>query len=84
MRNGFGVTRWVVKVEHALFLADFMILIGALIAFFGGLIQAGYSDVATAITQDFLQLMGPIPWWVGLLFVGFGIILTMTTGGKGE
>ena len=82
--NGGGMTKFVVKVEHGLLLGVFMVIVGLLITFFSGLIQAGYSDTATAITVDFLQLCGEIPWWVGILFLGFGMAIFMMVGGRGE
>jgi nicotinamide riboside transporter PnuC len=84
MWNNGGMTRFVVKTEHALWLGTISMVVGLFITFFSGLIQAGYSDTATAIAIDFLQLCGQIPWWVGLIFIGFGIAISMMVGGKGE
>ena len=82
--NGGGMTKFVVKVEHGLLLGVFMIIVGLFITFFGGIIQSGNSDLATSITTMFLILMGTIPWWVGLLFLGFGMAIFMMVGGKNE
>jgi hypothetical protein len=55
--GGFGVTRWVVKVEHALTLALLALIIGGVNLFFGSLIQAGYSSVATSFMTAYFRFL---------------------------
>lgn len=82
--GGFGVTRWVVKVEHALTLALLAIIIGAINLFFASLIQAGYSSVATAFMTAYFRLCAATPFYVWILIIFFGIGIFLTVGGKNE
>ena len=82
--GGFGVTRWVVKVEHALTLAIFAIIIGAVNLFFSSLIQAGYSSVATAFMTSYFKFCAATPFYVWILIILFGIGIFLTVGGKNE
>lgn len=82
--GGFGVTRWVVKVEHALTLALIAIIVGGVNLFFGSLIQAGYSNVATAFMTAYFKLCAATPWYVWLLVILFGIGIFLTVGGRNE
>ena len=82
--GGFGVTRWVVKVEHALTLAILAIIIGAVNLFFGSLIQAGYSGVATAFMTAYFNLCAATPFYVWILIIFFGIAIFLTVGGRNE
>ena len=82
--GGFGVTRWVVKVEHALTLAILALIIGGVNLFFGSLIQAGYSNVATAFMTSYFKVCAATPFYVWILVIFFGIAIFLTVGGKGE
>lgn len=82
--GGFGVTRWVVKVEHALTLALLAIIIGIINLFFGSLIQAGFSNVATAFMTSYFRFCAAVPFYVWILVIFFGIAIFLTLGGKGE
>jgi ABC-type arginine/histidine transport system permease subunit len=82
--GGFGVTRWVVKVEHALTLALIAIIIGGVNLFFGALIQAGYSNVATAFMTSYFGLCAATPFYVWILIIIFGIAIFLTVGGRNE
>jgi ABC-type arginine/histidine transport system permease subunit len=82
--GGFGVTRWVVKVEHALTLALLAIIIGGINLFFASLIQAGYSSVATAFMTAYFRLCAATPFYVWILIILFGIGIFLTVGGKNE
>jgi hypothetical protein len=79
--GGFGVTRWVVKVEHALTLA---LIIGGVNLFFGSLIQAGYSNVATSFMTAYFRFCAATPFYVWILVILFGVAIFLTVGGKGE
>ncbi len=80
--GGFGVTRWVVKVEHALTLALIAIIVGGVNLFFGALIQAGYSSVATAFMTAYFRLCAATPFYVWILIIIFGIAIFLTVGGR--
>ncbi len=82
--GGFGVTRWVVKVEHALTLALIAIIVGGVNLFFGALIQAGYSNVATAFMTAYFRVCAATPFYVWILIIIFGIAIFLTVGGKNE
>ncbi len=82
--SGFGVTRWVVKVEHALTLALLAIIVGAINLFFGSLIQAGFSNVATAFMTRYFRFCAAVPFYVWILIIFFGIAIFLTLGGKNE
>ncbi len=82
--GNFGVTRWVVKVEHALTLALIAIIVGAVNLFFGSLIQAGYSNVATAFMTAYFRICAATPFYVWILIILFGIAVFLTVGGKNE
>ncbi len=83
--NGnFGVTRWVVKVEHALTLALIAIIIGAINLFFGSLIQAGFGNVATAFMTAYFRFCAATPFYVWILIILFGIAIFLTVGGRNE
>ena len=82
--GGFGVTRWVVKVEHALTLGLLAIILGGINLFFGSLIQAGYSDVATAFMMAYFKFCAATPFYVWVLIILFGIAIFLTVGGKNE
>ena len=82
--GGFGVTRWVVKVEHALTLALIAIIVGGVNLFFGALIQAGYSNVATAFMTAYFRVCAATSFYVWILIIIFGIAIFLTVGGKNE
>ncbi len=82
--GGFGVTRWVVKVEHALTLALLALIFGSINLFFGSLIQAGYSNVATAFMTAYFRFCAATPFYVWILVILFGIAIFLTVGGKNE
>ena len=82
--GGFGVTRWVVKVEHALTLALIAIIVGGVNLFFGALIQAGYSNVATAFMTAYFKVCVATSFYVWILIIIFGIAIFLTVGGKNE
>lgn len=82
--GGFGVTRWVVKVEHALTLAILALIIGVINLFFSSLIQAGFSNVATAFMTAYFRFCGATPFYVWILVILFGIAIFLTVGGRGE
>ena len=82
--GGFGVTRWVVKVELALTLAILALIIGIINLFFSSLIQAGFSSVATAFMTAYFRFCAATPFYVWILVILFGIAIFLTVGGKGE
>ncbi len=82
--GGFGVTRWVVKVEHALTLALLALIIGVVNLFFSSLIQAGFSSAATAFMTAYFRFCAATPFYVWILVILFGIAIFLTVGGRGE
>ena len=82
--SGYGVSRWVVKTEHILGFALFLIFVSSVLLFFGAIIQAGHSDWVNAMIVQFMTFLGYTPWYVWLIVDLVAIGFFYLASGRGE
>ena len=82
--GGYGASRWIVKTEHILGFAIFLIFVSSLMLFFGALIQAGHSDWVNNMIVQFMTFLGYMPWFVWLIVDVVAIAFFYMASGKGE
>jgi len=82
--GGSGGSRWIVKTEHILGFALFLIFISSVLLFFGGMIQAGYSDTVNTMIVQFMTFLGYTPWYVWLIVDLVAVAFLYLASGKGE
>lgn len=82
--NNFGFGHSIVKLEHILFLAVFVILISIVALVFSALLQLGLSDLANGIVQVLFGLLVKTPWWIWLITCAMGFLFLIFAEGKGE
>lgn len=82
--SGAGVSRWIVKTEHILGFAIFLIFVSSVLLFFGAMIQAGYSDTVNVMIVQFMTFLGYTPWYVWLIVDVVALAFLYLASGKGE
>ncbi|HVN16276.1 MAG TPA: hypothetical protein VMT73_11090 [Anaerolineales bacterium] len=82
--GGFGINRWVVKTEHILGFAIFLIVFSSLFLFLGAMIQAGYGATVVAMANGLLIFLGATPWYIWLIVDIVAVAFLALAGGRGE
>ena len=83
-RSGTGINRWVVKSEHVLAFAIFLVAVSTLLLIIASTIQAGRSDLVNAVMISFLTFLGATPWYIWLIIDIVGVVFLVMAGGRGE
>ncbi len=82
--GGYGASRWIVKTEHILGFALFLIFVSTIMLLFASMIQAGHSDWVNAMIVQFMTFLGYTPWFVWLIVDIVAIAFFYLASGKGE
>lgn len=82
--NNFGYSHSIIKLEHILFLAVFVIVFSLIALVFSALLQLGLSDLANGIVQVIFGLLVKVPWWIWLVTGAMGVLFLIFAEGKGE